>query len=63
MSVSQKTQSVLDTVAAMTVTELVELKEAFKAQFKVEAAAPVMMAAAGAAAPAAAAPTPKEVEP
>jgi large subunit ribosomal protein L7/L12 len=57
MSFSQKTQQVLDTIGGMTVMELVELKEAFKAQFKVEAAAPVMMAAgagAGAAAPAAA---------
>ena len=41
----------------MTVRELVELKEAFKAEFKVEAAAPIMMGGGGgaAAAPAAAA--------
>jgi len=41
----------------MTVRELVELKEAFKAEFKVEAAAPVMMA--GPAGAAAAAPAEK----
>ena len=39
---SEKTQQVLDTIGAMTVMELVELKEAFKETFKVEAAAPVM---------------------
>jgi large subunit ribosomal protein L7/L12 len=57
MSYSQKTQQILDTVGAMTVMELVELKTAFKEHFKVEAAAPMMMAgpaAGGAAAPAAA---------
>jgi len=56
MSYSDKVQGILDTIGGMTVRELVELKEAFKAEFKVEAAAPVMMAggpAAGAAAPAA----------
>jgi large subunit ribosomal protein L7/L12 len=56
MSYSDKVQGILDTIGAMTVRELVELKEAFKAEFKVEAAAPVMMAggpAAGGAAPAA----------
>ncbi len=41
---SEKTQSLLDTIGAMTVMELVELKEAFKETFKVEAAAPMMMA-------------------
>ncbi len=40
---SDKTQGVLDTIGEMTVMELVELKEAFKDTFKVEAAAPVMM--------------------
>ena len=40
---SEKTQNILDAVGAMTVMELVELKEAFKETFKVEAAAPVMM--------------------
>ena len=52
---SEKIKSVLDTIGAMSVRELVELKEAFKAEFKVEAAAPMMMAGpgAGAAAPAA----------
>ena len=44
---SEKTQSILDSIGAMTVTELVELKEAFKETFKVEAAAPVMMAGGG----------------
>ena len=42
---SEKTQSLLDTIGEMTVMELVELKEAFKETFKVEAAAPMMMAA------------------
>ncbi|MEE9393758.1 MAG: 50S ribosomal protein L7/L12 [Planctomycetota bacterium] len=42
---SDKTQGILDTIGAMTVTELVDLKEAFKETFKVEAAAPMMMAA------------------
>lgn len=50
-------QQILDTIGAMKVTELVQLKEAFKETFKVEAAAPMMampaMAGAGAAAPAA----------
>ncbi|MEZ6195979.1 MAG: 50S ribosomal protein L7/L12 [Planctomycetota bacterium] len=41
---SAKTQQILDTIGAMTVTELVDLKEAFKEVFKVEAAAPMMMA-------------------
>ena len=45
---SEKTQSILDAVGAMTVMELVELKEAFKDTFKVEAAAPVAMAMPGA---------------
>ena len=44
---SEKTQGLLDTIGAMTVMELVELKEAFKETFKVEAAAPVMMGGAG----------------
>lgn len=59
MSYSQKTQQILDSIGAMTVMELVELKEAFKTTFKVEAAAPMMMAAgpAAAAAPAAEAKT------
>jgi large subunit ribosomal protein L7/L12 len=53
---SDKVKGILDTIGAMTVRELVELKEAFKAEFKVEAAAAVMAAApASAAAPAAAA--------
>ena len=51
---SAKTQQILETVGAMSVMELVELKEAFKTTFKVEAAAPMMMAGpAAAAAPAA----------
>ena len=45
-SYTEKTQQILDTIGAMTVTELVDLKEAFKEVFKVEAAAPMMMAAA-----------------
>lgn len=53
---SEKVKGILDSIGAMTVRELVELKEAFKAEFKVEAAAPMMMAGpAAAAAPAAAA--------
>ena len=52
---SEKVKGILDSIGAMTVRELVELKEAFKAEFKVEAAAPMMMAGpAAAAAPAAA---------
>jgi large subunit ribosomal protein L7/L12 len=47
---SDKVKTILDSVGGMTVRELVELKEAFKAEFKVEAAAPMMMAAAPAAA-------------
>ena len=47
---SDKVKTILDSVGAMTVRELVELKEAFKAEFKVEAAAPMMMAAGPAAA-------------
>ena len=39
---SEKIQKVLDTVGDLTVRELVDLKEAFKDTFKVEAAAPVM---------------------
>jgi len=50
---SEKIKTILDAVGTMTVRELVELKEAFKAEFKVEAAAPMMMAAAGPAAAAA----------
>ena len=42
---TEKTQQILDSIGAMTVMELVELKEAFKETFKVEAAAPMMMAA------------------
>ena len=42
MSYSEKTQQILDTIGAMTVMELVELKEAFKETFKVEAAAAVI---------------------
>ncbi len=38
----EKIQKVLDSVGEMTVRELVDLKEAFKETFKVEAAAPVM---------------------
>ncbi len=44
---SEKTQGLLDTIGEMTVMELVELKEAFKETFKVEAAAPVMMGGGG----------------
>lgn len=44
---SDKVKTILDAVGTMTVRELVELKEAFKAEFKVEAAAPVMMAGGG----------------
>ncbi len=40
---SKKVQGILDTIGDMKVTELVELKEAFKDTFKVEAAAPVIM--------------------
>jgi len=40
---SEKVKGILDTIGDMKVTELVELKEAFKDTFKVEAAAPVMM--------------------
>ena len=43
---SDKVQGILDTIGDMKVTELVELKEAFKDTFKVEAAAPVMMGGA-----------------
>lgn len=43
---SEKVQGILDTIGDMKVTELVELKEAFKDTFKVEAAAPVMMGGA-----------------
>ena len=43
---SEKVQGILDAVGDMKVTELVELKEAFKETFKVEAAAPVMMGGA-----------------
>jgi len=39
---SPKIQTILDTVGEMTVRELVDLKEAFKETFKVEAAAPMM---------------------
>ena len=56
MSYSEKTQGILDSIGAMTVMELVELKEAFKETFKVEAAAPMMMGAM----PAAAAAEPEE---
>lgn len=45
---SEKTQGILDTIGAMSVMELVELKEAFKETFKVEAAAAVAVAAPGA---------------
>ena len=44
---SDKVKTILDAVGTMTVRELVELKEAFKAEFKVEAAAPIMMAGGG----------------
>ena len=40
---SDKIQGILDSIGDMKVTELVELKEAFKETFKVAAAAPVMM--------------------
>ena len=40
---SKQVQGILDTIGDMKVTELVELKEAFKDTFKVEAAAPVIM--------------------
>lgn len=51
---SEKVKTILDSVGSMTVRELVELKEAFKAEFKVEAAAPVMMGGGGGPAAAAA---------
>jgi large subunit ribosomal protein L7/L12 len=51
---SEKIKTILDSVGAMTVRELVELKEAFKAEFKVEAAAPMMMMGGGGGAAAAA---------
>lgn len=44
---SEKTQQILDSVGALTVMELVELKEAFKDEFKVEAAAPMAVAVGG----------------
>src|SRR5262245_1819848 len=44
---SDKVKTILDAVGTMTVREFVELKEAFKAEFKVEAAAPIMMAGGG----------------
>jgi len=43
---SEKIQGILDSIGDMKVTELVELKEAFKETFKVEAAAPVAAVAA-----------------
>lgn len=45
---SDKVQQILDSIGEMKVTELVELKEAFKETFKVEAAAAVAVAAPGA---------------
>jgi large subunit ribosomal protein L7/L12 len=56
---SDKVKTILDSVGSMTVRELVELKEAFKAEFKVEAAAPIMMAGGGGGGAAAAAPAEK----
>ncbi len=47
---SDKIQGVIDTIGSMTVRELVDLKEAFKTTFKVEAAAPVFAGPAAAAA-------------
>lgn len=47
---SDKIQGVIDTIGSMTVRELVDLKEAFKTTFKVEAAAPVSAGPAAAAA-------------
>lgn len=41
-SYPESVQKILDAIGEMKVTELVELKEAFKETFKVEAAAPVM---------------------
>lgn len=52
---SDKVQQILDSIGAMKVTELVELKEAFKETFKVEAAAAVAVAAPAAGGEAAAA--------
>ena len=46
-------QEILDSIAGMTVIELVELKKAFEERFDVTAAAPAMMMAAGPAAEAA----------
>ena len=43
---SEKIQGILDSIGDMKVTELVELKEAFKETFKVEAAAPIIMGGA-----------------
>jgi large subunit ribosomal protein L7/L12 len=48
-------EEILDSIASMTVLELVELKKAFEERFDVTAAAPAMMMAAG---PAAAADAP-----
>ncbi len=58
----EKVKNILDAIGAMTVRELVELKEAFKKEFKVEAAAPVMMAGAMPAAGGAAAAAPAAEE-
>jgi large subunit ribosomal protein L7/L12 len=41
----EKVKNILDSIGSLTVRELVDLKEAFKATFKVEAAAPVIMGA------------------
>ena len=46
-------QEILDSIAGMSVLELVELKKAFEERFDVTAAAPAMMMAAGPAAEAA----------
>jgi large subunit ribosomal protein L7/L12 len=53
-------QEILDSIAGMTVLELVELKKAFEERFDVTAAAPAMMMAAAPAAAAADAPAAEE---
>jgi large subunit ribosomal protein L7/L12 len=56
----EKIQKILDAIGEMSVRELVDLKEAFKATFKVEAAAPVFAGPAAGAGAAAAAPAVEE---
>ena len=56
----EKVKNILDQIGGMTVRELVDLKEAFKKEFKVEAATPMMMGAMPAGGGAAAAPAAEE---